>query len=309
MMIGKEKNRHYKLMIRYFETLSPVKTPLVEQEMEKELYFPSLLYDLPNRCINDPCIVGKIPREETKIATVVFDLDETLVTYYNNYIYVRPYARVLLSLLKENFPNLELIVWSAAAKSHVNFVVELLDPDNNIFSHCICRSSPQQEAIPDKNISLLNRTNIIIIDDLIYAGVSNGLQAIILPKFLPYYPQAKKDTTILYVLQIIGRAMFLLDGHHRGCHEEMGFPEWWKRECSERKIPLHGLDTEKLACLSTNPLIYFITDHPFIETVVTDCVRGKITYSYLNVCDVTVIAKRIETFRSLLGVKDDSAPK
>lgn len=107
------------------------------------------------------------------------------------------YERSTSMFFFEKIPELEIIVWSAGHRDHVDCV---LDPSQTLVSHAICCGSSWMDKIPVfKNISCLGSERTIIVDDSVYVAAANGSRAIIIPQFLAKHPCSAVDTTLLYV--------------------------------------------------------------------------------------------------------------
>ena len=142
-------------------------------------------------------------------STVVIDLDETLVYARDGPIMIRPYSRLLLSLLRENFDDLEIIIWSAGTTGHVDRCLYALDPDEILINHAIGRGIYEDmiEASKKNLNELLGRYGrCIIVDNSPMVSIHNGSAALIIPDFEPHHEHSHLDTTLLFVLQIIARA-------------------------------------------------------------------------------------------------------
>lgn len=151
--------------------------------------------------------------------TIVFDMDETLLHVDEEKCIFRPYAKRILSLLKNDYPQIEIILWSAGIKLHVERCILFLDPEEKIFNYRIARGSSwvtfdpeENRLLPLKDLSRLRGRHpetVLIFDDSVMASVMNPVTSIIIPPFLPHYQGANEDTTLLYVLQVIVRTFIL----------------------------------------------------------------------------------------------------
>ena len=73
------------------------------------------------------------PRDSKYDMTLIWDLDETLVSsknrvgekksYLKTYFTIRPYALETLDALRTRFPNVEMIVWTAADSYHADTAI------------------------------------------------------------------------------------------------------------------------------------------------------------------------------------------
>lgn len=301
-----------------YNLLSPQHVPIRESSnavLESIPYSTSLLV-INRRSVDNPELIASIPRHQNKIATLVLDLDETLVKYSQNEgrLYVRPYTREMLQCFEEKLPELEIIVWSAGHRDHVDRVLDLLDPSQKLVSHAICRGHTWMNSAPVfKNISRLDRERTIIVDDSIYASAANGSRAIIIPEFLPKHPFAAIDTTLLYVLQVVSRAVSLTSASLKGRDEatKAGIPSYWDSEahtlgvktygvCNPSSLPAVAIgksitdDPSSVACL----LVRFVVEHPFIAPYkVNNLFYGILSYEKLDVADSSKVGGRIALFR------------
>lgn len=117
---------------------------------------------------NDP---GSIrPRDSSYLMTVVLDLDGTLInsSTYPYAIYVRPDAKLFLEYLSY-LEKVEIIIWTSAKKEHlINSLKAIMSPSRYFrIDHVIYRGpsweSPKNQYL--KNLKLLNRTNVVLIEN------------------------------------------------------------------------------------------------------------------------------------------------
>ncbi len=102
------------------------------------------------------------PRLSTQLATVVLDLDETLVTGRGDVLQIREGARELLLFLS-GIDSIEIIVWTAGHRYHaINALNAIRAGHDGIrIDHLITRGPWRL-----KNLALLqNRPNIVLVDD------------------------------------------------------------------------------------------------------------------------------------------------
>lgn len=157
------------------------------------------------------------PRDSSKyFSTIIFDLDETLVhAKEDEGYYIRPFARFILEFLRSKLTDVEVIVWSAGARCHVECCLALLDPASQIFKYAVCRgdwmSEKSRETKTYKKISHLKgrceRTTLIF-DDSYSVSASNPGNVIVVPRFEPSNKKVHNfhlDTTLYYSTQMIGR--------------------------------------------------------------------------------------------------------
>jgi hypothetical protein len=181
------------------------------------------------RCVDNP---AEIPERDDNqfVMTVVFDLDETLVNAADDeHLVIRPFARNVLDVLTSYTRRsdgsggrlVEIIVWSAGMRCHVDRCLEILDPDRTLINHAICRGSSWWKHGDGgfsrpvlKDIKLIgghdfgSRSNSraatsIIVDDNAFVVLQNVGREIIVPAFRPYVVDASTDTVLFGVLQII----------------------------------------------------------------------------------------------------------
>lgn len=146
----------------------------------------------PTRCVDDP---GALPdRDDHFHYTLVLDLDETLVTARAQgadndtpCIHVRPYASFLLRGLSGLVSEVEVVVWSAGMRFHVDRCLRILDPDSTLVAHAICRGDSWfnlKEGIVRKTLSALSggrSTTSIIVDDSVYAAMNRNNAIVVAP--------------------------------------------------------------------------------------------------------------------------------
>lgn len=199
--------------------LMPVKFPegSLDEELKMNEKFDVRILELFEKTISpnvfeDPQDV--LPRDEKNFCTVVFDLDETLVYARGDSYCIRPFTRVLLEFLRSDAKGVEIMVWSAGTRSHVECCLSLLDPSSNIFSYAVCRgewASPKSQVEGNfKNLGNLKgrcSKTIILFDDSLLASSSNPFgNVIVLPKFEPSLETGNFDSidvTLFYVIQMV----------------------------------------------------------------------------------------------------------
>lgn len=156
------------------------------------------------------------PRDTSRYTcTVVFDLDETLIyAREGNRYCIRPFARVLLEFLKKEVEGVEVLVWSAGSRPHVECCLSLLDPTKDLFSYAICRgewtSTAAQNERRFKNLKHLSgrcmNTTILLDDSFTASGCNDVGNVIVLPKFEPNdenFENFATDLTLFFVLQLL----------------------------------------------------------------------------------------------------------
>lgn len=163
-------------------------------EYEDEYYFIS---DKREPKINstqipydDPCNLPP-PCKDYQF-TIVMDLDETLITSLfiragSNYdIFLRPYAKSLLEDLNAN--NYEIIIWTAGVESHLKKALLLLDPENKLIHHSICRGTSwyKGEGPIIKSLDLIPHRSfnkMLLIENNKAAAINQYNRTIIVPSF------------------------------------------------------------------------------------------------------------------------------
>jgi len=142
-------------------------------------------------------------------------MDETLASARNveKGLTIRPNARSLLATLAA-LPSpidgarsaVEVVVWSAGHREHVDRCVTALDPSGTLIRHVICRGPAwlSHGGVTTKDVSLLKGRgeSTVLIDDSPYVAMRAGGRAVVVPRFDPMHPSAAGDTTLLYVLNM-----------------------------------------------------------------------------------------------------------
>jgi hypothetical protein len=199
------------------------------------------------RCVDDPTLVP-VRDPERFTMTFVLDLDETLVhlARWTFTLYLRPYLNLFLQTLRAHCPKLEVIVWSAGRRDYVDQVLNIIDPDNTLIHHAICRGTSwiyASYSIVTKELALLpGRPHSVLLENSPnVATLTNPREhAIILPSFDPFHREAHLDTTLLWIAQIITRAYLLHSKSPQAVHpsafitdspfmtetESLGAPYW-----------------------------------------------------------------------------------
>lgn len=164
----------------------------------------------------------KIPDRDPKYnMTLVWDLDQTLISADGiddededdifTELVIRPHATEVLEILRRNL-DVEFIIWTAGTQGHAERVVGSFPSMK--FDHIIARdSSWYKDRNPVKHLGLLARAgnrgydSMILIDDRMDIGKEHPENLLIVP---PYYPKkccAADDKTLLYLVNIIQRAI------------------------------------------------------------------------------------------------------
>ena len=224
------------------------------------------------------CDPVDVPEPDAKYRmTVVIDLDETLVDA-RSYpcVYVRPYALQVLKIIKNKFPETELLMWSAGDRKHVARCARMLDPNGTIFDYIVAKGPEWCIISPcPKEVDRLRGRDgrCILIDNTPICGFMNPRATIIVPDFYYTNPTATRDTTLMYVLQIIAVAYQL-------CSPNIQIPK------SLRSKQSGGFDITK-----------FVQTHPYVEILFAGGYLGKFQYIGLDIKDRDVLAKRMSRWR------------
>jgi TFIIF-interacting CTD phosphatase-like protein len=133
---------------------------------------PSMIQEPGAKLIpaKDPSMNGR--------ATIVLDLDETLVYAREGPLYVRPGLVELMALLKDKF---EAVVWTAGVRAYAQAVVKNIDKTDAV-QHCVYRHKKwfTGQAGYNKDLTLLGRdleTTLIIENtpDCLRGNEGNGI--------------------------------------------------------------------------------------------------------------------------------------
>ncbi|KAH9597076.1 FCP1 homology domain [Trypanosoma melophagium] len=193
--------------------------------------------------------------------TVVFDLDETLVSNRDMNLsaaILRPYCLHVLNALR-HMKGLEVVLWTASTKETASPVVEQLSESGTVFDEVIYRSDLWfTEPLHTKDLRLLGRDmdRLLIIDNAANCCKLNPQNAILAEDF--HGLRREDDATLVNVYYIIERVL-------KSCQEGitakeavrklategylcsslmLELPEAWKklplREIAPLKVPPHG---------------------------------------------------------------------
>eukprot|EP00796_Vickermania_ingenoplastis_P004351 gene4351-3165_t len=198
------------------------------------------------------------PRKpETKL-TVVFDLDETLVSNrHSTEAIPRPYYHAVLQGLRQK-PEVEVVLWTASTKEvAVRVVSSLQDGDECCFDHLIPRDKMWfTEPTHTKDLRLLGRPmdSVIIVENSANCCKLNPQNAILVDD----YHGQEKDAALVNVYYMIEAAIQLLqDGYSVGTSlrtlakeqllcdwSHIELPDIWKRapiwSIAPHKVPAFG---------------------------------------------------------------------
>lgn len=169
----------------------------------------------------------KIPDRHSKFKmTLVWDLDQTLISAdgiddeddedENTKLVIRPHAEEVLDILKRH-RDVEFIIWTAGNDSHAKRVVNSL-PEIH-FDHIIARDYcwyDTENPVKDLNHLVSNNRildSIILIDDRMDIGKKHPTNLLIVPPFYPKEKHASNDRTLLYLVNILHRAITLYRNH------------------------------------------------------------------------------------------------
>lgn len=230
-----------------------------------------------------------LPARNSKYSgTIVLDFDETLINARAKPVcYIRPYVFEFFYSIRTHLPHIEIIGWSAGLPEHVDRVIELLNDFNphhglQLFDMVLSRGPAwHSESTTIKDLSMLKRTDCIIIDDSPYAAIYNS-SAIIVPTFNPTKSMTKEDTTLLFVLQVVVRSFRLRHIKTRG-----------RDAAITAGIPDHYIDI----FLTINDMKAYIDTHPYILRTTVDTLDGIIDCMYLDVSNISIVRSRIKYFR------------
>lgn len=152
--------------------------------------------------------------------TLVWDLDQTLISADgiededdndpDTKLVIRPHAAEVLEILRRNH-QVEFIIWTAGSKCHAERVIGSFP--NMTFDYVIARDpSWFMEKNQVKNLNLItfnnrNLESIILIDDRMDIGKETPENLLVVPKYEPKKYYASNDKTLLYLVNIIQRAI------------------------------------------------------------------------------------------------------
>lgn len=173
--------------------------------------------DLENH-FTDP---SQVPARDPKyIMTIVFDLDQTLISAdgigdecendRKTQLVIRPHASQVLRALRTN-DDVEFIIWTAGLESHAKRVVYSF-PEIK-FDYIVSRDkSWYVDKDPKKTLSKLasetrNLNSMILVDDRMDIGSEHPENLLIVPKYYPKKEFGVDDVTLLYAANILQRAI------------------------------------------------------------------------------------------------------
>ncbi len=111
-----------------------------------------------------------LEQEPNKKYTLVLDLDETLVHYFESpsggSFMIRPYCIQFLENVSQLY---EIVVFTAAMQDYANWVIDNLDPLNKLIRHRLFRQHTiKMDNVHIKDLSRIGRemNKIIIIDNV-----------------------------------------------------------------------------------------------------------------------------------------------
>jgi RNA polymerase II subunit A small phosphatase-like protein len=117
-------------------------------------------------------------RDDSKLYTVILDLDETLIYAREGPLYARPH---LEELLEYSGKNCETVVWTAGVRAYAQAVIRNIDP-TGVIDHCIYRHEKwfTGQAGYAKDLSLVGRDlNYVLIlentPDCVRGHEENGI--------------------------------------------------------------------------------------------------------------------------------------
>lgn len=255
----------------FFSNFTPIPTPSDNDMISTHIEAVDIPYDYslyPSRAYTNSFYVP-LPDPKHK-TSVVIDLDETLVYARDGPLMIRPYSKLLLSLLRETFDDLEIIIWSAGTVEHVDRCLHALDPNEDLVHHAIgrYRTDDMIEASKKNLKELVGRNGrCIIVDNSPMASIHNGSSAIIVPDFDPYHEKSHLDTILLFVLQIVARAHILYTLPNNFYQEELEDSIF---DIIGYKNGIHNyiLDNPFISTNKFNDIIYYMIDGKYIDSVV-----------------------------------------
>ncbi len=167
------------------------------------------------------------PRDPRFAFTVVLDLDETMISARGGgRVRVRPFVRSLLRYLNR-LGQVEVIVWTAGQRNHaVNSIYAIgrgVDGAAFRIDHLIYQGpSWITHGLPyQKNLCLLGRSNILLVDDRRDIGATCQGHAVVVNPFHGAY-----DVVLDEFMRLVGTiASFVSDSLCRGGDEGADIPE------------------------------------------------------------------------------------
>lgn len=201
-------------MAKYMEEFFPLRFDRKKLEFQRGLSNNELAAypELPNHC-PDPEKVP--PRNPYHLLTIVWDLDETLVSADgtegedskndDTKLVIRPNALNCLTAIRALY-QVEFIVWTAGIKSHAKRVCHSIGPD--LFDHVISRS--KYWNMDNKDLNKLAKTgrslnSMILVDNRMDVGATHPENLLVIPEFYPK-ESGSNDQSMLYAANIIFRA-------------------------------------------------------------------------------------------------------
>lgn len=198
------------------------------------------------------------PRKPHMNLTVVFDLDETLVSNRHSAEAIpRPYYHAVLEGLRKK-KDVELVLWTASTRDVTEKVISSLqDGDVCYFDHIICRDKQWfTEPTHTKNLRLLGRRldTVVIVENSANCCKLNPQNAILVAD----YHGNDEDASLVNVYYMIEAVIHLLESGYSVstalrtlakeqllCEwHDMELPEVWKRapiwKIAPHKIPAYG---------------------------------------------------------------------
>ena len=192
-------------------------------ELYKDIMFTKILLknidtdDVINNF--DKVTIDKQNREQSKIKTIILDLDETLVhaepvkadvVYDHTFelsrgtigVWVRPFLTEFLNQMSKKF---ELILYTASGEIYANNIKKIIDPNNIYFTELLHRKNcVYYKAAHIKCIDVISnrdKSDILIIDNALYAFPFDHSSKVLIK---PFYND-KKDCELLKFISFIRR--------------------------------------------------------------------------------------------------------
>lgn len=149
-----------------------------------------------------------------KLATVIFDMDKTLVYGCSaSGFHIRPFLFTLMNYLFSNRQKFRLIIWSAGEPGHLEQVFKYIFEDYSIFDIIIARGA-WFETI-SKNIKYLctDDTDVVMFDDdFDYIKNSRNCSVLVKPYKSQYFDY-KADEELENIIKLLDIILEKLDYH------------------------------------------------------------------------------------------------
>lgn len=201
------------------------------------------------------------------VLTVVYDLDETLVSNRHAnlpHAILRPYALHVLNALRE-MPGVEIVLWTASTVETATPVLRQLQDRAHIFDEVICRDKRWfTEPIHTKDLRQLGRdmNRVVIFDNAVGCCKLNAGNAVLVEDFTGHPDQHNRhDGSLIntyyivdHLLKAIRSGYSVREGLERLVTEDQlcesvrySLPQQWAgvniREYAPLNVPPHGVFT------------------------------------------------------------------